>query len=318
MTNNFDALFKDLDSENDFSIKKPFLAHYSSIANIENIISSKEIWLSNPLLMNDIEELRYGLVEAKDRFYNNNAIKKTCKNNDEYQKLLEIFNQNFDAFESNNAIDTYVFCLSNYNEEKNKDGLLSMWRGYGADGSGAAIIFDTSKIDANESSPFVFRKVDYLTREERIVKIDQKFDEFSDILKNNAFSDKELHEGVFYLFDRILLLSLFTKHRGFAEEQEWRIVYIKHRDIQNTYEKYCGYEIKNQKHIEPKLKLPIKPLTEYDSKDFSLEKIIDKIILGPSISQEMTLLVVKRMLEQHKMTQLRNRVFFSDIPYRPI
>ena len=42
-------------------------------------------------------------------------------------------------------IDTYVFCLSEHAKD-DTDGLLSMWRGYGGNGNGAAIVFDAGKL----------------------------------------------------------------------------------------------------------------------------------------------------------------------------
>jgi hypothetical protein len=38
-----------------------------------------------------------------------------------------------------------------------------MWRGYGGNGNGAAIVFDTAKIAAREESPLVIAHVHYGT-----------------------------------------------------------------------------------------------------------------------------------------------------------
>ncbi len=39
----------------------------------------------------------------------------------------------------------HITCFSEY-ESGDNVGLLSMWRGYGEDGEGAAIVFDTAKL----------------------------------------------------------------------------------------------------------------------------------------------------------------------------
>ena len=39
----------------------PLLAHYTSIRTLERIAQTGEIWFSNPLYMNDVDELRYGM-----------------------------------------------------------------------------------------------------------------------------------------------------------------------------------------------------------------------------------------------------------------
>jgi hypothetical protein len=54
-------LWSDLDKNDEFYNRKPCLAHYTSIANIENIMRSNELWFANPLYMNDYEEMRFGI-----------------------------------------------------------------------------------------------------------------------------------------------------------------------------------------------------------------------------------------------------------------
>jgi hypothetical protein len=39
-----------------FPAKRSLLAHYTSIPVLEAILRNNEIWLSNPLFMNDMEE----------------------------------------------------------------------------------------------------------------------------------------------------------------------------------------------------------------------------------------------------------------------
>jgi hypothetical protein len=42
-----------------------------------------------------------------------------------------------------------------------------MWRGYGGNGSGAAIVFDTAKLSPPEESPLILAQVHYGTTEKR-------------------------------------------------------------------------------------------------------------------------------------------------------
>ena len=48
--------------------RRPLLAHYTSIKVMESILSTSEIWFSNPLFMNDHQEMRSGL-EAGMSFF---------------------------------------------------------------------------------------------------------------------------------------------------------------------------------------------------------------------------------------------------------
>jgi hypothetical protein len=40
---------------------RPLLAHYTSMQTLEQIMKNEEIWFSNPLFMNDLEEMRFGM-----------------------------------------------------------------------------------------------------------------------------------------------------------------------------------------------------------------------------------------------------------------
>jgi hypothetical protein len=61
----FQPLWADLRPEDTFAAKKPLLAHYTTIQTLEKILASNEVWFSNPLFMNDIEEVRFGILQAK-------------------------------------------------------------------------------------------------------------------------------------------------------------------------------------------------------------------------------------------------------------
>ena len=69
--------------------------------------------------------------------------------------------------------------------------------------------------------------------------------------------------------------------------------------------------------VEPKLKLKIKPLDGLFSEDLSFEKIIDRIILGPTTSTVLAANAVKRMLELKEKHALADKVVPSSIPFRP-
>ena len=116
--------------------------------------------------------------------------------------------------------------------------------------------------------------------------------------------------------ERLKLFALFTKHSGFSEENEWRIVYMSERDPSKKFGSMIGYAI-NRNGVEPKLKLKVQPLDPSSNSDLSLEKIVDRIILGPSISTVLAREAVRRMLEKNGKPSLASKVVSSTIPFRP-
>ena len=80
------SLFKDLENGEDFSSK--YLAHYTSISNIEDILKTKEIWFSNPLLMNDRKELRFGILESRNKIYLHKELKDSCGSDNNFNNFI--------------------------------------------------------------------------------------------------------------------------------------------------------------------------------------------------------------------------------------
>ena len=304
--------FRDLERNDDFSNK--YLAHYTSISNIENILDSEEIWFSNPLLMNDRQELRFGIFESRNKVYLHEDLKKSCKGNDNFNSFIRFYEEFIDNFDYNHAFDTYVFCFSEYKEKDCNDGSLSMWRGYGDNGNGGAIVFDGSKIEKSDKPLFIIGEVEYLSEDQMHDKIDQKIKELSSIIeKEESITDDFLKMTANILFERMKMFSLLTKHKGFSEEKEWRAIYTP-MYCQNLDE-MLSYS-KGRNGLEPKLKFKIEPIENVTSKDLSLEKLIHKIILGPGISGKMSEKTFQRMLDNLGHTSLKNRIFVSGIPFR--
>ena len=163
----FQPLWDDIDEITTYPSATPMLAHYTSINNMENILRTDETWFSNPLNMNDHEELRYVLLEAHNKFYENQSLRDAFNNVSQFNNLQTHFEYFFDQFSNQHCLDVYAFCFSEYSES-DADGLLSMWRGYGGNGKGAAIVLDTAKLEPKEDSPFIVAKVVYLSKKMRL------------------------------------------------------------------------------------------------------------------------------------------------------
>ena len=278
-------------------------------------MGNDEVWLSNPLNMNDIEELRFGMLEGANAFRSSPILKEACKDSTVHETLLKYFNQLLHEFDTQYAFNTYVLCLAHH-DRKDNDGLLSMWRGYGAGGSGVAIVFDTAKIGVNDSSPLIISPVTYATTDQRISWITDKVNVLAQTIRGRELSENDLAYVAFQWIERLKIFSLFTKHVGFHEEKEWRIVYMSERDPNAALAMMHGYAI-TPRGAEPKLKLKIQPLDGLFSPDLSLENIIDRIILGPTAATALAASAVKRILQHKGKHTLATKIIPSSIPFRP-
>ena len=310
----FAPLYDDISSEPDFTKESRLLAHYTSLATLENILKGDEIWFSNPLLMNDYEEVRFGVLQGTELALESGEIADACGSTERAEMFRELFGGYKNRFEEDDAFDTYVFCLSEHLREDN-DGILSMWRGYGGNGSGVAIVIDSANVAASNDSPLIFSRVHYATGEQRRAWIKELNLKFATILREAHIPDDKLYVAAYALFDRIKTFSLFSKHSGFSEEKEWRVVYTLDRDRENRMKPMLQYFI-GKNGAEPKLKLKIGKHPDAVSPTITLETIIDRIILGPSLSSPLARKAVARMLDKLDRSALNDRVRSSEIPFR--
>jgi hypothetical protein len=313
---NFNPLWDDIQRDKTYPARRPLLAHYTSIAALEKIMGSTEIWFSNPLFMNDMDELKFGIQESADAFRGHAAIRSACGTDPRYQLLADAFEGYLHEFSEQHAFDVYVFCLSEHDPD-NTDGLLSMWRGYGENGNGAAIVFDTARIPYNEALNFlILSDVIYGSRNQRRAWINTKLAEFASLLTVAKLFDDKLYLAAHALFERIKLFSIFTKDYGFREEKEWRVVYVRQKDEGHKMDHMLHYSI-GQRGIEPKFKFVVAPIEGLTPAEFSMETLVEQIILGPSVSTPLAVSSVRRMLEMTNKKALMNKVIASTTPFRP-
>lgn len=307
-------LWADFQEELSFPSTRPLLAHYTSIQTFEQIVTKEQFWFSNPLFMNDLEELQFGMNEGANELHQCEAIRLACGTPERHKKLLQSFDYLFNDFDSKHVLNTYILCFSEHAPEDN-DGLLSMWRGYGNSGSGAALVIDTAKIDANENSPLIVGKVHYASKDDRKRWISEKLSSLAEVISAHAQTEDDYFDAAWAWLHRLKSFALFTKHHGFHEEREWRVVYMSDKDREQSFKKYFGHLATNR-GIEPKLKLPIKPIPELKTENISLSILVNKIILGPSISSTLAVNSLRQMLRNIGQTELAERVVASEIPFR--
>mgnify|MGYP003393212258 CR=1 FL=1 len=308
------SLFSDVLEDEQFYHKKPLLAHYTTLSVLEKILDTDEIWFSNPLCMNDYEEVKFGISEGM-RLIDHNEEIEAVLGEQRAARFRHFVDHYYNDYDNNHVINTYVFCTSEHQRD-DYNGMLSMWRGYGANGGGVAIVFDTAQIEKRDDTPLFTVKVSYDSREKRIEWLKNKLHEFIEILKATDLPDDKLYLPANALFERIKMFAISTKDIGFKEEGEWRSVYLSERDNDRNFKDMFGYYI-SPRGIEPKLKFKILPPIEgLGQKSFS--DFVDRIILGPTLSSALAETTVKRMLYLKGKPELADKLHRSKIPFRSI
>jgi hypothetical protein len=139
--------------------------------------------------------------------------------------------------------------------------------------------------------------------------------QFAEILEKSSIPDDKLYLGAYWFFERLKLFAVFTKHRGFKEENEWRVVYMRDRDRDKVFDRRFSYWI-GPRGVEPKLKVKIERTPDPTDDDLSLSKIVERIILGPSLSSPLARASIHKMLDTLGRSDLKDRIKSSTIPFR--
>lgn len=301
-----------VDSVNNFPAKRPLLAHYTSLATLEKIAETRQLWLSHPYLMNDHQELIWAMEEGERLALSDKDLYAALGNwaGLFYEYLSKLSKD--DALSYN--LDIYIACFSEHDPRADADGVLSMWRAYGGNGGGAALIFDTAKVTAKEDSPFILAPVVYLSEDQRRDFIRGAISAVVQAIRAAASIDLDLLQDFAWVYyHRIRLFSLFTKNVGFSEENEWRLAYDPKRDDWDEYKKYMGHIITSH-GIEPKLKIPLD--SEDDPQLLKYEEVLKAVLLGPTASSALSVHSTKRMLLNVGSSRLSDSVRASGTPFR--
>lgn len=285
----------------------PQLAHYTSVATLATILEKREIWFTSPLYMNDTQELAFAITQGSNALMRDPELAEACGTPEAFGALLKAYNEQYSAFNSSGAGDVFIFCMCQHSSD---DGLLSMWRGYGNNGNGVALVFDPTKLRGANTTGVAVGRVDYRNNSAQLEELASFVSGFKDVLKKLALHEQEMTLAAHYFFERVKLFALFTKHAGFDEEREWRAwhqpqpgdwIMTQRRDF---YFSRGGMP-------EPNLRMR---LTNSDSD--ALSTVIDKVVAGPAFSDERSFHALQRMIEI-RAPDLVDRLVKTQTPYRP-
>src|SRR6202012_3424553 len=137
--------------------------------------------------------------------------------------------------------------------------------------------------------------------------LQQRIRDWCRILKAASIPDEKLWLAAHSIFSAIKLYALTSKHRGFSEENEWRLIYLPDRDPNGVMKGKFNYML-GKRGVEPKLRFKIEPLPIDKAESWTFDSILHRIILGPSLSSVLARTSVVRMLEVIGKGDFKSRV----------
>lgn len=197
------------------------LAYYTTAATAYSIIGNGELWMRNTSTMNDYRELEHGFeclssaIDSEAGLALRAAVDACLPGIS--QKAIKHFAEWLPLIRS----ETYITCVSEHPDYEDANGRLSMWRAYGGS-SGVALILRPDVMFKPVDVGIYAAPVAYWSKEqmqEEMHLIAQRIRANSD-----AVAKAEPEDMMHLLANMFRFAVMSTKHKGFAEEREWRLI----------------------------------------------------------------------------------------------
>jgi hypothetical protein len=284
--------------------------HYTSADAAMAMIRNEEVWMRKSSCMKDYMEVQHGhdcLVGA----YRKHQERSQAIFDGMFPGLSTRLARDFDAWVPQLQLDTYITCISEHDDSEDTIGRLSMWRAYGS-ATGVAIVVNKAPfLMPSDVLKAYTSPVEYLNE----MRFEEEYVEFlNEIESNSAFLMSQGEEAVFGgLLNAFRLRILCTKHPGFHEEREWRIVYTP------SYQR-SERLVQDIKSIggtpQPIYKILLKDAPEEGLNGIQVRSLIDRVIIGPTQYPSAIREAFVTLLEGVGVADPDSKVVVSDIPLR--
>lgn len=289
---------------------KTRFVHYTSADAAMQMIDSRQVWMRKSSCMNDYMEIEHGFdclnaayKKQRDRFSSifDEAFPSFCK------KLEDRFNGWLPHFRS----DSYITCISEHDDDEDVTGRLSMWRAYGRTTGVAVILNSASFLSPSDALKAYTHPVAYLGAD----AFNEYFDKLVSSIQSNLEMVKSLSEEVVlsYVFEAFRSAILCTKHPGFREEREWRVIYTPSYGLSDRLK----YEIVSVNGVpQPIYKIPLEDVPSEGLVGIEVPNLVNRVIIGPTQFPWAIREAFVTKLKDAGMLDAEGRVFISDIPLR--
>jgi hypothetical protein len=253
--------------------------HYTSAQSALEIIKSQCMWMRNATCMNDYNEMRHGLHCLFDAFSSDagkafNAALDGC-----YPDLAKELGETFAAHAPSLLEQTYFSCVSEHSDDEELYGRLSMWRAYGSS-TGVALVFN--------NGPFVRPSNALQTWTTPVAYIDThgvrgQVQTIAERMEADRALLQQLPRDMLLnaVFRTLVFAVVSSKHEGFKEEREWRVVHLP--TIWPSAPQRLPRDTVSLGGVpQPIYKIPF---VDYPAEGFvgaTIPDLVDRIIIGPT------------------------------------
>lgn len=290
-------------------------AHYTSAHAAMQIIDNRRIWMRNAIVMNDFSEVQHGQKCIRSSWDDQSVGGRLRKLLDHiYPGLAGATEENFERQVGHREMQSYMVSLSEHGEgalNEDEYGRLSMWRAYGGD-TNVAFVFNTKAfISQSTALPAFLSPVLYCDEPE----FKRKFVEMIEGLENNisflkSTPPKAISET---LTSALHFAALSSKHPGFAEEREWRVI---HSPTMAPSER-IKFDVETIGGVPQRVyKLRMENYPDEGFTGATLPELVAEVIIGPTAYPWPIYEAIVTKLQEAGCEDAENKVRVSEIPLR--
>lgn len=287
------------------------LVHYTRADAAINILKSKSIWMRKASCMNDFMEVQHGLECLAEAYRGEAGADLKATLNGIFNGITGDLERLFDGWQPFLRRDTYVTCFSEHLNEEDDLGRLSMWRAYGGT-TGVALVVNTapffSPSDALRaySSPVAY--LDDKAFGQELLKLADHIKAAADFVR--ALGRETVTA---YLFNAFKFAALCTKHPGFREEMEWRMIYTP--AIEKSPHLLKEVQVINGTP-QSIYKIPLPNLPNENLVGIEVPELLQSVIIGPTDYAPAIREAFESLLADAGVDDPASRIRVSDIPLR--
>lgn len=284
--------------------------HYTSAEAAKAILESGEWWMRHSSTMNDFQEIRHGLNCLKK---GRDAHLESLNNllNNVSPGIVERLERDLPRWVRMFSDDTFITSFSEHHRNKEDEfGRLSMWRAYGGAASVAIILNKQTFLGVSNLLKIYGSPVGYLNEGDFVEEFKHLINSLS---KHIDFLRQQPQEELYrFMFNVYRFAILCTKHPGFSEEKEWRIVHSPSNDLDSPL----------RTKVVPVNGIP-QPIRVVPLQDelivkagMGIANVVDRILIGPTQYPEAMRKAFVAILERAGIPDSENKVSVSNIPLR--
>lgn len=287
--------------------------HYTTAEAAISILQSAEIWMRSSSCMVDFREIDYGLNCLSTAYGGGMGVRLRALLDRMFNGFSTDFQERFNGWIPHFREQTYFTCFSEHDDDEDDYGRLSMWRAFGK-AIGVALVFNNGPfLSSSNALSVITSPVAYLSPN----RFDEEFEKLVANVEANAkfLSEQNRDTVLAHLFQALKLAILCTKHPGFHEEREWRVVYSPTFETSKRIVEATAAIAGVPQQI---FKIPLRDVPEEGLVGVDVPKLLDRIIIGPTQYPGPVSLAFERALADAGVTDPAKRIRVSDIPLRPV